>query len=118
MHKYGKIWGTTGELFRCNNVIVSKIVIKAGGTCSRHKHSSKFNYFFVEHGELLITVWKNDYDLVDKTLLGPGESCTVSPGEFHSFTATVDTEALEIYWVEISNDDIIRDGCGSMHEQS
>jgi quercetin dioxygenase-like cupin family protein len=107
MHKAGKIWGETSELFRCNNVIVSRIKVKKGGCCSRHRHVSKHNYFFVEHGQLSVKVWKK-YRLIDETILGPGDSCTVCPGEFHNFAALTDTEALEIYWVEISSEDIDR----------
>lgn len=112
MNKHGKIWGVTSELFNKNNVEVHRIEAKKNGYSSVHKHEHKHNMFFVENGCLKIDIWKNDYDLVDSIELSDGESTTVKPGEFHKFTAIEDTTAYEIYWVEISGNDIVRKNCG------
>ncbi len=114
MDKQGKVWGETLRLFDKNNVIVNRIAVKKSTQCSRHRHKHKSNYFFVESGLLLVRVWKSSYDLIDDTTLGPGDSCIVPPGEYHQFIALKDTKALEIYWVELDDDDIERDGCGSI----
>lgn len=106
--KQGKIWGNTISLFNKNNVEMHRIEIKKGGICSKHKHEHKFNAFFVEDGQLEIEVWKKDYDLCDKTLLNNGEISIIMPGEYHRFRALEKTIAFEIYWVELSTDDIIR----------
>lgn len=112
MNIEGKIWGLTSQLFHKNNVEIHRIEIKEGAYCSNHKHEHKFNMFFVESGELLVKVWKNDYNLVDETTLKKFEMTTIKPGEFHQFCANKDTVAYEIYWTEINSDDIIRKDCG------
>lgn len=113
--KTGKIWGETREIFSNNCVCVHRISINKSGFSSKHKHESKYNSFFVESGRIIISIWKNDYDLVDKTDLGPGESTIIKPGEFHMFEAVENSVAYEIYWVEISDLDIIRSNCGGIN---
>ena len=34
---------------------------------------------------MIVRVWKNDYDLVDETILGPGDFTQVKPNEYHQF---------------------------------
>ena len=63
---------------------------------------------------LKIEVWQNDYDLVDETIITDGQSTSVSPGLQHRFSALEDTIAFEIYFVELDNDDIIRENCGDV----
>jgi quercetin dioxygenase-like cupin family protein len=109
--KSGKIWGETRDLFCKNNVEIHRIEVKKGGYCSKHKHDNKYNAFFIEKGKLKIKVWKNDYDLIDETILSNQEMSVVKPKEYHIFEALEDTIAYEIYWVELSQNDIIRDTC-------
>ena len=108
----GKVWGVTRELFCKNNVEIHRLEVDAGGRSSKHYHEHKYNLFYVEKGKLAITVWKNDYKLIDKTLLTCGESTVVSPNEYHAFEAIDDTVVYEIYWVELSQNDIFREDCG------
>ncbi len=113
MQIQGKVWGHTSPLFNKNNVEIHRIECDLDTFCSKHKHISKYNMFFVEKGKLEISVWKNDYDLVDKTVLSPRQTCIVYPGEYHLFTCLENhTVAFEIYWVEIDKNDIIRDNVG------
>ena len=112
MNKQGKIWGSTQSLFLNNNVEIHRIEAKQGGYCSKHKHEHKYNAFFVERGQLKITIWKNDYDLVDETIISDQQMSTVKPCEYHMFEAMEDTIAYEIYWTEISPEDIVRENCG------
>jgi len=108
----GKVWGETWPLFARNNVELHRIRVSAGHECSKHRHAHKHNMFFCLSGLLDIYVWKRDYTLVDRTQLQPGECMTVAPGEFHQFRAVQDTDALEVYWVELSETDIERETVG------
>jgi len=108
----GKVWGKT-ERIHANGVLeFHRITATKGGTCSKHKHKFKWNGFFVETGKLKIRVWKNDYDLIDETILGAGDFTQVPPGEYHSFEALEDTIAFELYWAEFSHTDIERETVG------
>lgn len=112
--KAGKVWGDT-SLLEANGVLeFHRIEVKAGGTCSKHLHKHKWNGFFVESGCLEIRVWKNNYDLVDVTVLNPGDWTKVEPGEYHQFFARENTVAFELYWAEFDHDDIQRETVGSI----
>ena len=112
----GKVWGETQPLFCKNNVEIHRIEVNKGGFCSKHKHQYKYNAFFVDSGCLKITAWKNDYDLIDETLVKTGQITTCPPNEYHKFEALEDTVAYEIYWVELNEKDIIRENCGGTDE--
>jgi mannose-6-phosphate isomerase-like protein (cupin superfamily) len=108
----GKVWGNT-ELLEANGVLeFHRIVVKEGGVCSKHRHRFKWNGFFVEHGALLIRVWKNNYDLVDETIIRDSQYTKIAPGEYHQFEALKDTVAFELYWAEFDHDDIERETAG------
>lgn len=109
----GKVWGTTSKIFAKNNIEVYRITGKKGGFSSMHKHKMKWSMFFVEKGSILVEVRKNDYDLVDVTELGHGQSMRLRPGEYHRFRVVDDdTIAYEFYWTELDPDDIEREDCG------
>ena len=111
-NKAGKIWGST-ELIHANGVLeFHKIDYKAGGVCSKHKHQFKWNGFYVVSGKMKIRVWQKDYDLVDETILGPGDFTRVKPGLMHSFEGMEDGVAFELYWAEFNHDDIQRESVG------
>jgi mannose-6-phosphate isomerase-like protein (cupin superfamily) len=108
----GKVWGQT-ELLEANGVLeFHRIHINEGGVCSKHKHRHKWNGFFVERGALLIRVWKNNYDLVDETIIRDGQYTKIAPGEYHQFEALKDTVAFELYWAEFDHNDIERETAG------
>ena len=90
MNIQGKIWGSSSFLFCKNNVEIHRIECIKNSFCSKHKHDHKYNMFFVESGGLEVSVWKKDYDLVDKTVLGPHQNCIVDPGEYHIFKCLED----------------------------
>jgi len=111
-NKAGKIWGQT-ELIHANGVLeFHRIDFKAGGVCSKHKHQFKWNGFYVVSGRMKIRVWQKDYDLVDETILGPGDFTRVKPGLMHSFEGIEDGVAFELYWAEFNHDDIQRESVG------
>lgn len=114
----GKIWGQTQSIFDKNNVEIHRIKASKGGYCSEHVHSFKFNLFFVESGKLKVTIFRGDDELhpTDSTILTPGMSSLVKPGEKHMFEALEDSVAYEIYWVELNSDDITRYERGGIKE--
>lgn len=114
----GKVWGCDRHIFSQNNVEIHRIQILKGGQCSKHRHKYKCNAFFIERGEVAIDVWKNDYDLIDRTVLKPGDYMVVRPGEYHRFTAVEDSIAYEIYFVELDPGDIEREDVGSREAPS
>ena len=125
MNRQGKVWGNTSLLFVKNNVELHFIQAIKGGYCSKHCHKTKYNKFIVLSGKLKISIWK-DYKnshghsniLEDITFISDGEECTVNPGDYHRFEAMEDTNALELYWVDLLENDIIRSDCGGMSERA
>tara|TARA_B100000683_G_C12263220_1_gene462519 strand:- start:32 stop:382 length:351 start_codon:yes stop_codon:yes gene_type:complete len=114
MKVQGKVWGKTQDIFKNANFELHRIEVAKGGYCSTHKHVYKFNAFFVEQGKLKITIFETDYDLVDETIITAGDLTIVKPGNFHKFEALEDTIAYEIYWAELSHDDIERKNVGGL----
>lgn len=108
----GKVWGRTAQLFATPAFELHRIVAQPGHKCSKHKHSTKVNGFFVETGKLRVTVWQPT-GTVDVTELGPGDTIAVPPGVYHQFQALEpDTVAFEVYWTELRADDIERETVG------
>ena len=115
--KEGKIWGTTTDLLKSPAVEIHFIEIKPRTFCSLHKHQTKYNAFYLISGKLKIERWKNGYDLVDSTLLYPGDFTVVPPGEYHKFSSLDEcSTGLEIYWSELDHEDIVRKSSGGMEE--
>ena len=110
--KAGKIWGQT-ELIHANGVLeFHRIEYKKNVQCSKHQHEFKWNGFFVESGKMMIKVWQKDYDLIDETILNPGDFMRVKPGVFHQFIGLEDGVAFELYWAEFDHNDIKRESVG------
>ena len=111
--KAGKIWGQT-ELIHANGVLeFHRIEYKKDVACSKHKHEFKWNGFFVESGKMMVKVWQKDYDLVDETILNPGDFMRVKPGVFHQCIGLEDGVAFELYWAEFDHNDIKRESIGA-----
>ena len=110
MRTDGKIWGITRPLLQTGAIEIHRITVEEGGFCSKHKHQSKQNAFYVLSGKLEVSRWKNG--MVDKTTLHQNEMCIVPAGEYHLFSATEKTEVLEIYWSELNHEDIARETSG------
>lgn len=116
----GKVWGLTCPIFNKNNVEVHYCRIKEGGYSSKHRHSTKYNRFIVIKGELKVTIWKEYTNeiLQDVSIIKEGDETTIPPGDFHKFEALEDTELLEIYWVELKEDDIERIDRGGIYNEA
>lgn len=110
----GKVWGTT-ELIEANCALeFHRIEMIKGGVCSKHLHRYKWNGFYVESGQMLIKVWQRDYDLIDETILNPGDYSKVKPGLYHQFECLESGTAYELYWAEFNHQDIVRETVGGM----
>lgn len=114
MNKQGKVWGYTIEIFNKNNVSVNRLSINKGSCCSKHLHNYKYNTFYIESGKVLIQEWKNDYNLVDETVLTKGEMCAISPNTYHRFIGLENSIMYEIYHTELSSADIVREDTGRL----
>lgn len=111
----GKVWGWTSCLLQTPFIEVHRISVNPGTFCSIHKHEHKWNMFFCLSGSLAIKVKKNDYDLIDTTIIHEDEWTTVKPGESHWFETIDGAEALEIYYLEPLSDDIVRESVGGVN---
>ena len=110
--KQTKIWGTTQDIWKNNNVEIHRIEIVSGGYCSKHYHDYKFNMFFIENGKLKVDVWESENNEMNSTIISSKESTIVEPKLYHKFEALEPTIAYEIYWVQLLGDDIIRSNFG------
>ncbi len=111
----GKIWGSTRIVLKTPTLEVHYLEIIPHAFCSTHLHRLKSNSFFCIKGTLRIEVFKNNYPLMDTTVLGPGDATTVPPNEYHRFVSGNETvEALEIYHIEPLSDDIVRKDHGGI----
>ena len=115
-NKAGKIWGETELILANSSCELHRIDYRKGGVCSKHKHEWKWNGFYVVSGQMKIRVWQNDYDLVDETVLNPGDFTAVKPGAYHTFEGLEDGVAFELYWANFSHNDIIRENTGYMKD--
>ena len=93
-----KVWGNTRCLVRGHGFEVHYLQIKAGGYCSRHKHRSKWNQFFVISGFLRVRFFYQDGTEYHRYTLSAGGILCVPPGMLHRFEAVEPTEAIESYW--------------------
>lgn len=111
----GKVWGKTESVLANGVLEFHRIEFNAGYKCSEHKHSYKWNGFFVESGKMLVRVWQDadQEGLVDETILEAGDFTQVKPGKYHQFEGLEDGVAFELYWAEFSHDDIVRRTIGS-----
>ena len=113
--KKGKIWGETTVLLSTPFIEVHRLQIKPNAFCSLHKHNFKWNGFYVISGKLMIESHKNDYKLVDQTIINAGEFASFPPGEQHKFMSFGEpVECLEIYYPEPLSEDIVRSTVGGM----
>jgi quercetin dioxygenase-like cupin family protein len=115
-NKAGKIWGETELILANSSCEFHRTDYKKGGVCSKHKHEWKWNGFYVVSGQMKIRVWATDYDLVDETILNPGDFTAVKPGAYHTFEGLEDGVAFELYWANFSHNDIVRENTGYMKD--
>jgi mannose-6-phosphate isomerase-like protein (cupin superfamily) len=113
--RQGKAWGWNRPIISNSFIILNDIYVKPGGYCSKHVHNFRNNIFFVLKGTLEISIWKNDYELVDKTKLKKFQTTVVKPKEYHQFFSDTGCRALELYYLDgIKKNDIIRESVGGI----
>jgi mannose-6-phosphate isomerase-like protein (cupin superfamily) len=102
------VWGKTAKIFATSTFELHRLVVKQGHRCSRHRHLTKFNGFYVEMGTIMVTVWQKT-GTVDVTMLDQFESMVIPPGVDHMFEGIgFETVVYESYWTELHSDDIVR----------
>ena len=111
MNKQSKIWGDTTKLFSKNNVEIHRLNTNKGGYCSIHHHDFKYNQFFVESGEIEVTIFREN-GIQETTVLKDNELTTVPPKLKHIFKSIKDSVVFEIYWVAMEGEDIVRETVG------
>jgi mannose-6-phosphate isomerase-like protein (cupin superfamily) len=116
----GKVWGTTQCVFKNDTVEIWIIRTKKGGFCSHHYHNHKWNRFILLEGAINVKVFMDDEEdqLIDETTLAAGQATDVSPGRWHVFESLEASVALEVYWVSLDPDDIVRRTHGGLRESS
>ena len=115
--KHGKVWGHTQEIKATATFSLHRLFVKAGGTCSKHRHDFKINGFFVEKGKLLIRTWKEAQNLIDETILQDQEYTEVPPPDYHQFEALEDTVCYEFYFHAPISEDIHRKNSGFLKDE-
>ena len=113
----GKIWGSTELILANSSLEFHRIDFRKGGVCSKHKHKYKWNGFYCMSGKMKVKIWQLDYDLVDETILNPGDFTAVKPQLYHSFEGLEDGVAFELYWANFDHSDIERESVGHLKER-
>jgi len=113
--KIKKAWGETEKIFERNGVTNWPIFVNKGGYCSKHKHKTKVNGFYIFSGKLEITTW-DKLGHEHKTVLGRGDSTYIDIEIYHRFLALTDVTGIEIYYTNVQDDDIVRESLGGMRE--
>lgn len=80
----GKVWGRNREIIVNPFAEMHHIFVRPSSYCSIHQHRFKSNLFYCLKGAIVVKVWKSN-GLIDETLLVPGKSTSVGPGEKHQF---------------------------------
>lgn len=111
-----KPWGKTRCVYRDQTHEIWHATIQKGGFSSRHTHERKPNLFYVASGTLLVHVYNNGYATIPISThtLEAGDQVTVEDGVWHQFEATTDVELVEVYWVYLKGEDIVRADTGGL----
>lgn len=103
-----KKWGINTQIFCNDTVEVYLAEINKKGYSSKHFHQNKYNVFHLQSGLLIVKIW-HDEENWSEVYLHEGERIVVPPNTWHQFLAIKDSKLIEIYYVKISSEDIIRD---------
>lgn len=114
VRKEEKLWGRNHIIHLDNSFQICHIHIAKGGYCSNHFHEHKWNQFYIISGKLMVSCYNRDGTIKSTTMVRPMECIKIPPGLNHKFEAIEETEALEIYWSELSEHDIVRTDIGGI----
>lgn len=109
-----KLWGRNHIIHIDHSFQICHIFINKGGFCSNHLHTHKWNQFYIVSGKLTVMSYDSEGMPTGLVVLGPTECIKIPPGMNHRFEALEDTQALEIYWSELSEHDIVRTDLGGV----
>lgn len=94
-----KVWGVVQHVFD-GPVSVSLLRVNAGTYCSTHRHEKRYNHFHVISGKLLIRLYDERLQSVDKIILKRHERISIPPGTYHRFEVLGDGQIVETYWTK------------------
>lgn len=96
-----KPWGESETLLEAGDFRLTRIMVRRGGYCSRHRHEHQHNTFVIVSGKLRVCLLVSlasgataEYRLLED---GLQRSVTILAGQVHWFVAETDAIALEIY---------------------
>lgn len=100
-----KIWGKRKRILLTNKCEIDLLHVHANAFCSRHSHRNKINKFVVVSGVVAI---ESEFGTI---ILHSEEEFEIRPSLIHRFKALVDSDMVELAYVEkgtINPDDIKR----------
>lgn len=107
MERTHKSWGEKWNLFQNDLNEVSILYLKPNQRCSWHRHTAKFNQFFVIEGLLYVKTAAGTAEV------GKNQIFTTRPGEMHEFQTKKQPAIIqEIMYVKYDAEDIEREKIG------
>ena len=86
-------------------LIMKKLHMKKGCSCSLQYHEKKFENFYVLSGQLKLTIGKT-LDTLEEKMLFPGDHYTIQPMVIHRMTGVEDSVYIESSTNHL--DDVVR----------
>ena len=83
-----KVWGHE-EVIANRDYCGKKLVLNKGFRCSMHHHKLKDETFYILNGKVLLEIG------MQKSIMLPGDSMLIKPGQKHRFTGLEDSEIIE-----------------------
>lgn len=94
-----KVWGWACHL-QDGDLLLSMLKVNVGFRCSTHKHEHRWNQFHVVSGKLVVDLFRmvnGVPERVDWVLMFPGDSYTVTAGQYHCFRVIESGYVVETY---------------------
>ena len=105
VRRVNKPWGYEIIWAQSPVYVGKQLHIDKGHALSLQYHKVKDETVYVQSGKLLLEL-EDEHGVVQKLLLGPGESRRIQPGKRHRMTAETDCEILEVSTNHL--DDVVR----------
>lgn len=107
MERSHKSWGEKWNLFQNDLCEVSILYLQPNQRCSWHKHTAKYNQFFVIEGTIYVKTESGTAEV------GKNQIFTTNPGEYHEFQTHKQAAIIqEIMFVRYDPEDIQRETIG------
>lgn len=113
-----KHWGVTRCIFTDKHCELHHATSVRKGYCSKHKHVTKPNMFYVLQGTLEVETFakKSATSPVRTDTVLRGQSLTIPAGVWHRFRALTEVDMIEFYWSELDREDIVRADEGGVEQ--